>query len=136
MQQSKVLPLHPFALTISHDQSFKQEDFKICIHLDRSIEIVPLKSILYVAADSNYCNIFLEDGTSILHSKTLSRYQKELEGFGFLRVHQSYLINTRKAVSVNKRKGNIELINNAKIPFSNSRKSSVLHYYRSFSKIK
>jgi two-component system LytT family response regulator len=135
MQQSKVLPLHPLGISYPGNHSIPQQDLKICIHLVQTVEIVPLKSIMYIEADSNYCKVNLEDGKSIFHSKTLARYQEELENYGFLRVHQSYLINARRVVSIDKKQGIINLTNNVKVRFSNSRKSTVMQYFRPFSKI-
>jgi len=44
-------------------------------------------------ADSNYTNIFLRDGTKTVAAKTLGDVGRLLEDAGFVRIHQSHLVN-------------------------------------------
>ena len=59
------------------------------------IEFVPVDEIMYLKSDGNYCNIFLVDDKKIYVSKTLKHFANLLDGFGFIRIHQSYFVNVR-----------------------------------------
>ena len=50
---------------------------------------------MYCKADVNYTRFYLNDKSTLLSSKTLKEYDKLLSGHGFLRIHQSYLVNNR-----------------------------------------
>lgn len=58
-----------------------------CIHL------VKVEDIIRCKADNNYTLFFLVDGNKILISRTIKEYCELLKSSGFLRVHQSHLIN-------------------------------------------
>ena len=52
-------------------------------------------TILMLKADSNYTQVFLQDGTTYLSSTTLGIFEKRLTGFNFFRLNRSVLINLR-----------------------------------------
>ncbi|MCC5924604.1 MAG: response regulator transcription factor [Crocinitomicaceae bacterium] len=57
---------------------------------------VELDNIIYLKADGNYTHIFLLEGNKdILIAKTLKYFEDTLPEDCFLRVHQSYLVNTK-----------------------------------------
>ena len=56
-------------------------------------------------------------------SRKLLEYENILESYGFLRVHQSYLINKNKIVAYKKEDGGSLLMeNNLSVPISRQRK--------------
>ena len=61
-------------------------------------ELVKVKtsSILYIQADSNYSMIYLENGEKHLISKPLKSVEDILPKQNFLRIHRSYIVNTKK----------------------------------------
>lgn len=65
-----------------------------------------------------YTTIYLTNGERILISKSLLKFSKELELGKFVRVSQSYLININCIKIVNKKKKQIELIDQSKIPYT------------------
>jgi two-component system LytT family response regulator len=52
-----------------------------------------IDSIIRISADSNYSNIFLENGKKITSSKTLKEYEQILSEMKFFRVHNAHLVN-------------------------------------------
>ena len=56
---------------------------------------VSINHIVYCVAKENYCNIYLQDGSSCLLSKTLKKVEESLNCGSFIRCHQTYLINQR-----------------------------------------
>jgi two-component system LytT family response regulator len=74
--------------------SKSKESKKIILKTSDNIYLVPVKEIIRCEADVNYTRFFLEDGRKLFVSKTLKEYEELLGEFGFMRVHQSHLINT------------------------------------------
>jgi len=60
------------------------------------IHILDIKDILYIKASSNYSIIYDTAGNSVLSSKTLKHFERNLINKGFIRVHYSTLINVKK----------------------------------------
>jgi two-component system LytT family response regulator len=56
-------------------------------------EVLHVTDIIRCASESNYCKIFMVDGSSILVSKTLKYVQSLLPSSLFIRVHSSHLVN-------------------------------------------
>lgn len=55
--------------------------------------ILALDEIVYLRGEVNYTRFVLEGGEQIMVSKTLRSYEQLLGELGFLRIHQSYLLN-------------------------------------------
>lgn len=57
-------------------------------------EFVLIGDIIRCQADSNLCNFYCENGETYLSvNLTLKEVEKLLTPFGFLRIHQSHLVN-------------------------------------------
>ena len=66
---------------------------KLVLKTQESIHIVELDTIIRCEADKNYTSFFLTGGKKIIVSRTLKEYENLLNGYNFLRVQQSHLIN-------------------------------------------
>ena len=60
----------------------------------------PLDDILAVTAAGNYVEFILADGRRPLMRATLAAVEVELERFGFVRVHRSWLVNAARATGL------------------------------------
>ncbi|RED94929.1 LytTR family DNA-binding domain-containing protein [Marinoscillum furvescens] len=89
----------------------------ICSGKDE-IKVFSQYDISYCQADSGYVNIVLRDGSSCLKSQTLNALAHELDQFQFVRVSQSFLINSLLIDVIDKKKKLIHLRCGATIPFS------------------
>ncbi|HFA50420.1 MAG TPA: response regulator transcription factor [Bacteroidetes bacterium] len=65
----------------------------IALHTAEKIRIARIGEILRMEASGNYTHLFFENGERILLTKTLKEFAQILEPSGFLRVHQSHLVN-------------------------------------------
>ncbi len=52
-----------------------------------------LKHIIYLEAQANYTQIFLQGGIKLMASRTLKEYEELLPPEMFVRIHHSYIIN-------------------------------------------
>ena len=66
---------------------------KLVIYDVTGARFVSIEKIVRLKADSNYTNICLSGGESIVASRTLKSYEEMLEGLGFFRVSNTYIIN-------------------------------------------
>ncbi|MBN4072442.1 response regulator transcription factor [Crocinitomix catalasitica] len=57
--------------------------------------IVELSKIVRCQADKNYTEVWLEDGTRIVSSKSLGEYESMFGAHNFYRIHHSHLVNLR-----------------------------------------
>ncbi len=80
--------------------------------------MMPLKTpenneITYLEADINYTIFHLKNGTKIVSSFTLKKYETDAQLNDFLRVHKSFLLNPQFIKHFNKKgkKGTIQLTN-------------------------
>lgn len=83
---------------------FPHDNKKLVVPLKDGSRFIPLSEILYCAADVNYTRFHFVGGSSLLSAKTLKEYDNLLEGYGFLRIHQSYLVNVRHIVEYKRTK--------------------------------
>lgn len=67
---------------------------RLAIPSAEGIRMIDLEDISYIKADGNYSTIHEIGGQTYLMSKTLRHFENRLSNHGFVRTHQSYLINT------------------------------------------
>lgn len=104
---------------------------KITIPVQDGFEVVPANDILYCQADDNYTQIYLKSGSKKLVSKTLKYFEEALTGFGFARVHKSYLVNVNEITGYKKGKGGSVILSTGKeVMVSASQKSNLLAYFK------
>jgi two-component system LytT family response regulator len=100
---------------------------KIVLKTADSIHVVNLKDVLYCEADRSYTNFYLDDKTRIIVSTTLGDYEELFSEYGFLRTHQSFLVNIHHVKRYEKGDGgNIILNNNTSLPVATRKKEQLL----------
>lgn len=71
---------------------------KIAISTLRSIEIVPVDDIVYLASDGSYSHLACANGARITSTIYLKEFEAMLRGHLFYRAHKSYLVNLEHVV--------------------------------------
>ncbi|KAB1158367.1 LytR/AlgR family response regulator transcription factor [Tenacibaculum aiptasiae] len=111
-------------------QSIKQPNLhpkKISLNTSDKIVVVNLMDIVRCKADNNYTEFFMNDGQKILVGKTLKYYADMLKDLGFLRVHQSHLVNLQYIKEFIKSDGGyLVLKNKTTVPVSVRKKNEVI----------
>lgn len=99
---------------------------KIALQMQSEIRYVNLSEIVRCEADNTYTHFVLSSDEKILVSKSLKEYADLLRPNGFLRTHQSHLVNPTYVKSWLKEDGGILLlISGEKIPVSKPNKEAV-----------
>ena len=88
----------------------------------RKKTFVKEKQILYIKAETKYCDIILENQDSMFSDKSIGEWTEELEERGFFLCHRSYLVNL---YHLKKIEDDILLSNGEKIPVSRRLKTKV-----------
>lgn len=106
---------------------------KIALQMQGEIRYVTLSEIVRCEADNTYTHFFLSSGEKILVSKSLKEYADLLHPNGFLRTHQSHLVNPKYVKSWLKEDGGILLLlSGEKIPISKPNKDTVKQALQQF----
>ncbi len=99
----------------------------LVLHTSECLHFVNIDEIIRCEADSNYTFFYLTGNRKILVSKTIKEFADLLQHSGFLRVHQSHLINTAFLDKYIKSEGGyLQMKDNSNIPIALNRKQEIL----------
>ena len=100
---------------------------KIAIQTSKGISLYELDSILRLQSESNYTAIYYSNGKKEIVAKILREFEKSLFDSGFVRIHNSHIINLNHLKSyINKDGGYVILSDKTTIPVSKRKKSTLL----------
>lgn len=100
---------------------------KIALNTLEKIHIANVQDILRCESSVNYTMFYFNDNTKVLVTKTLKEYDKMLTPQGFLRPHQSHLINLEFVKEFVKLDGGyIVMKDGSKVPVSTRKRPEVM----------
>ncbi len=100
---------------------------KLSLHTSEKIAIIDINNIIRCQSDNNYTTFYLKNANKVLVSKTLKYYHDILKALGFIRVHQSHLINKQYIKEYIKSDGGYLLLkDNSTIPISTRKRPEIL----------
>lgn len=95
------------------------ENHRIAIAATGETRFVYVREILHCESDNSYTFIYLENGEKLLSSQPMHHYESVLTSYGFIRTHQSHLVNKFFIKSIIKKDGQFALLSNGtQIPIS------------------
>lgn len=100
----------------------------LIINEKEKIRFLGIHNITYINANENYSEIHYYDKNEHKKTttcKTLLYYESLLSAHGFIRVHQSFLINTSEIVEFNKKESSLLLKCGETVPVSRNKKKSL-----------
>lgn len=109
------------------DRKLPDEQQKIALPTMKETHLVPVRDIVRCCSSNNYTTFFLTNGTEYLISKPLYEYDELLSPYGFIRCHQSHLVNKAHVTSLLNEDSGYLIMNysSQKIPISKQKKSAV-----------
>lgn len=114
-------------------QPQKEADRKIVLKDLHSVYVVSIKSVTRCESFDNYTTFHLIDQNPITVSKPLKEFDELLSSFGFIRVHQSHLINLEYLQQFNKREGgSIRMKDGCEVPVSSRKRDAILKALSNF----
>ncbi len=108
-----------------------QHNNKIVIALQDKILFYEPQEIVYCQSNDNYTSITMRSGEKVLASKTIRHFEDILAPLGFIRPHQSYIINSKYIEQYSKKDGGyLIMIDGTAIPVSRHRKEEILMMFK------
>jgi len=102
---------------------------RIAIPTMEGLQMIFVGDIISCAASGNYTTLHVKDKQKITVSRTLKEVEEMLEGSGFLRVHQSWLVNCAKINRyVRGDGGYLVMTDGAMVDVARSRKEALLKH--------
>lgn len=99
----------------------------IALHTAEKIHVARLADILRMEADGNYTEVHFINGQKLLLTKTLKDFSTILESTGFVRAHQSHLVNFEHIREFIKTDGGyIVMADGAKVPVAVRKRAEVV----------
>ncbi len=99
---------------------------RIALQTLKEIRFIEPDSLIRCESANNYSTFFLESGEKILVSKPIYEYEELLSDYGFIRCHQSHLVNIKFIKSWIKEDGGYLLLDNkVQIPVSKQKRELV-----------
>lgn len=78
-----------------HNFQTNRQPSKIVLRTADSIHVIQLDNIIRLQADGAYTTFYISGRKPVVVSKNLKEYDTLLENNGFIRTHQSHLVNTK-----------------------------------------
>ena len=104
---------------------------KLVLKTSDSIHVVSLNEIIRCQSDKNYTHFYTISNGKIVVSKTLKEYEELLTDFGFLRAHQSHLINLNFIKRFDKSDGGVLVMkDNSKVPVSFRKREELMKFFK------
>jgi two-component system, LytTR family, response regulator len=124
------LQLENLIQLLQHQQH--KEDHRIALPALKETRFVYTRDIIRCESSNNYSRFFLTDGEVLVVSRPIFEYEEILQDYGFVRCHQSHLVNKRFIKSWVKEDGQFLLLQNGtQVPISRNKKDIVAEALRS-----
>lgn len=99
---------------------------KIILKTMERIYSIDIPDIIRFQSDGSYTEVFLSGGKRIVVSKQLKDFDELLSSCGFLRVHQSHLVNTNYIFCFEKSENQVTMKDNSLVPVSTRKRDQLL----------
>jgi len=104
---------------------------KVILRTSEVIHAVEVDDIIRLEADGSYTTIYFKNSRPLIVSKNLKEYENLFKSYGFVRPHQSHLVNMKHVVCMHKADGGtLEMIDSSVVPVSVRMKNDVLEAFR------
>lgn len=87
---------------------------RIGIGMADKIVFINIPEIIYCEASGSYTQVFLQDGSKMLASKSLGDFESQLSPHKFFRIHHSHIINLNRIKEFQRHDGGYVIMDNNK----------------------
>ncbi|WP_315822323.1 LytTR family DNA-binding domain-containing protein [Paraflavitalea speifideaquila] len=120
------LELQNLLLLIKHQE--QRSAHRLALPTNKETRFINPQDIIRCESSNAYTSFYLTDGQKIMVSKPIYEYEELLSDFGFIRCHQSHLVNKKFVKSwVKEDGGSLLLVDNSSIPVSRNKKEAVMN---------
>lgn len=104
-----------------------KDEHRIALATLKETRFVNTGTIVRCESSNNYTSFFLKDGEKLIVSKPIYEFEELLNDYGFIRPHQSHLVNRKYIKSLIKENGGYLLLDDGtEIPISRAKKEDVI----------
>jgi len=112
-------------LDVLQNQQLK-DTHRIALPSSKEIRFIRTNEIIRCESSNNYTTFYILNGESIVTSKPIFEYEEILQAYGFIRCHQTHLVNKRYIKSLVRQDGGYLLLEDgSKIPISRLKRELV-----------
>jgi two-component system LytT family response regulator len=112
---------------LDHLDPMSKMNRKLVLRTSTSMHIVGFSEIIRCQSEKNYTQFHLVSGETVVVGKTLKEYEELLSPFGFVRVHQSHLLNPEHIRRYEKHEGGVILMSDqSQVPVSFRKKEDFM----------
>lgn len=108
------------------DNISMQQSRKVVLKTQDKIYSVDAPEIVRLEAEGSYTTVFLDSEKKIIVSRIIKDFEEMLADDGFIRVHQSHLVNRNQIFCFEKHDNVITMKDGSKVPVSTRKKEMVL----------
>ncbi|QLG43818.1 LytR/AlgR family response regulator transcription factor [Costertonia aggregata] len=125
LQPYNELDIRKSLLRLKKNMPKEEEAATICLKSYKDFHYLDTSEILYLRADNNATDFIMKDGNTISAFKTLKTFETQLPK-NFVRIHQSYILNTDYVSRISYGKSVCTLkLNKQQLPFSKSYRENI-----------
>lgn len=95
------------------------------------IEFILVDDIVYLKSEGRYTFFYLTDGSKVVASRNLGDFEDVIDKLQFFRIHNSYIVNLKHVVSINKADGSYcEMITKVSLPIAKRRQDELNRFLK------
>jgi len=103
---------------------------KVILRTSDFIHSAEIDDIIRLEADGAYTTVYFKNGRPLVISKNLKEYENLFKDYGFIRAHQSHLVNMKHVRCFHKANGGaLEMSDSSMVPVSVRMKNDVLEAF-------
>lgn len=107
------------------------DEKRIVLKDQKAIYVVKVSEVVFLQADGVYTHFNLINGDKIMVSHNIKEYDEALTPYGFMRVHNSYLVNLALIRKFDKADGgSLIMEGNSAVPVSTRKREVILDYLK------
>ena len=107
-------------------QQQNKSEHRIALTTLKETRFVHTNEIMHCESSNNYTTFFIAGGEKLIVSRPIYEYEEILSDYGFIRCHQSHLVNKRYVKSWIKEDGGYLLLQNGtEVPVSANKKKTI-----------
>ena len=129
-KQQQTLQKEQFDSFLAAYQSANAASQKVALPTTDGYEFIPVQNIVRCQSQDNYTHFYLNNKENLLICRTLKEVERILGKRGFLRIHQSHLVNPAYLKKYSRSEGGYVVMDNGdQLPVSPQRKEAVVQLF-------
>ncbi|MEO0732289.1 MAG: LytTR family DNA-binding domain-containing protein [Bacteroidota bacterium] len=109
-----------------HVEDFNRDRHKLALATGKGYEMVYIRDITYCLADGSYTHFYFRNGEELVVSKNLKYYENLLVPYGFIRSHNTTLINLQYVKTIERTGGGALVMEDGKtLPVTKARRQEL-----------